>query len=172
MYFINHKMLLIQQSLSRASVWGISQCPGQCNSWNLTFLLQVAEWTPSSCRYFRANNSEADGVSLVLSELTLPSSAALPQTPNNPSLEHPVSGLGSSHQWGKISQQTDSPILCHQSATWECHIPAPNSFLSAGKKCLPLHLWNAVESPSSCPGTPAHGVRALHCNNALCSQHN
>lgn len=171
-YFINHKTQLIQQSLSAASVWGISQYPGQCNSLNLTFFVQVAEWTLSYCRYFRANNPEADGISVTLSEATLPSSATLPQPPNNPSLEHPESALGSSHQWGKISHQTDSPILSHQSATCECHIPAPNSFLLAGKERVFLHLWNTVESPSSFPGTPARRVRALQCNNAVCSQHN
>lgn len=46
------------------------------------------------------------------------------------------------------------------------HIPAPNSSSRL------LHLWNTVESPSSCPGTPAHGVSALQFNNAVCSQHN
>lgn len=52
------------------------------------------------------------------------------------------------------------------------HIPAPNSFIWTWKERLLLHLWNTVESPSSCPGTPAHEVRALQCNNAVCSQHN
>lgn len=160
MYFINHKTLLIRQGLSAASVWEISQLSAITGTW--LFLLQVLSELSAP-----ADISEPSSQKLTVSHSHYwKRHCQVQQLCHRPQIIHPGTprvrhGLFTS--MGE-NQPANSPILCHQSAMWECHIPASYSFL--------LSALNAVESPSSCPGTPAHGVKALQCNNAVSSQHN
>lgn len=133
--------------------------------------------------YFRTNNSEANSISLALSKAKLPSSAALPQTLNNPSLEHTLSDLSLFTSIGeKPASIWATPFSVMQTALQFCHTRTfhlSTELLPLGWKgpSVPASLKHCRMHPSvinlsltihAAPSPLPMGIKALHCNNALC----
>lgn len=160
MYFINHKTLLIWQGLSGASVWGISQCPVQCNNWNLTFLLQVlselsapADVSEQTTQKLRVSHSHYWKQHCQVQQLC-----------HRPQIIHswtPRVRPGLFTSWGKISQQTapfcvikvpcenvtsqhpppSSCLLLHLWTLWRAQTPALGPLFMGLKPCQAIMLW-------------------------------